>query len=220
MNRLSYDYFCMVCTFLIACFCTVLQRKRIIFPYTTFLRCKKCVFRLLMNGDTAQKGGISMTKNITGSQRKAFCCFYAMLGSVAEAARRAGFPRESAVTDGIECLRSARCRREIEKLRELLTDRKGVISGLRRLAFGSCSDAVYLVFADELPPSDVIEGLDLYNVSEIKRVKGGGVEVKLFDRLRALEKLAELENTYSDSDKAAGLISALTAGEVNGSDDN
>ena len=50
----------------------------------------------------------------------------------------------------------------------------------------------------------------LFNVSEIKRVKGGGVEVKLFDRLKALEKLFELENSFSDRDKANDLIKALS----------
>ena len=84
------------------------------------------------------------------------------------------------------------------------------VNGLKRLAFGNCSDAVYLVFADELPPSDVIQSLDLFNVSEIKRVKGGGVEVKLFDRLKALEKLFELENSFCDRDKANDLIKALS----------
>ena len=77
------------------------------------------------------------------------------------------------------------------------------------------------MFADELPPPDVIERLDLFNVSEIKRVKGGGVEVRLFDRLKALEKLAELENSCSVRNKAAGLIAALTASaeEDDSSDD-
>ena len=44
-------------------------------------------------------------------------------------------------------------------------------------------------------------------------MKGGGVEVKLFDRLKALEKLFELENAFSDRDKAASLIKALSADE-------
>ncbi|MBR1822914.1 MAG: terminase small subunit [Ruminococcus sp.] len=143
--------------------------------------------------------------------RNAFCCYYAVLGNAAEAAVRAGFDRENALAEGIECLGSAACRRKIARLREMLTDTGNVAAGLKRLAFGSCSDAVYLVFADELPPPEVIERLDLFNVSEIKRVKGGGVEVKLFDRLKALEKLFELENAFADRNRAADLISALTA---------
>ena len=133
-------------------------------------------------------------------KRKKFCCSYVLLGNVREAAISAGFPADTALMDGVECLESADCKRLISKLRLLLADSGSVISGLKRLAFGSCSDAVYLVFADELPPAEVISGLDLFNVSEIKRVKGGGVEVKLF----------EFENTCSDKGCAESLIAALT----------
>lgn len=143
-------------------------------------------------------------------KRKKFCCSYVLLGNVREAAISAGFPADTARMDGVECLESADCKRLISKLRLLLADSGSVISGLKRLAFGSCSDAVYLVFADELPPAEVISGLDLFNVSEIKRVKGGEVEVKLFDRQKALEKLFEFENTCSDKGCAESLIAALT----------
>lgn len=166
-----------------------------------------------MNGDTAhnRKEVFLLQEKITKAQRDAFCCHYVILGNVAEAAVKAGFDKENALAEGIQCLRSASCRKTIADLRELLADSGSVAAGLKRLAFGSCSDAVYLVFSDELPPPGVIEKLDLFNVSEIKRVKGGGVEVKLFDRLKALEKLFELESAFSDRDKAAGLIRALTA---------
>ncbi|MBR5683972.1 MAG: terminase small subunit [Ruminococcus sp.] len=143
----------------------------------------------------------------------AFCCNYVILGNAEEAAVRAGFPRETALSGSIELMKTEECRQLISQLRQLLSDGGSVAAGLKRLAFGSCSDAVYLVFADELPPPDVIGRLDLFNVSEIKRVKGGGVEVKLFDRLKALEKLFELENAFSDRSKAESLIKALSADE-------
>ena len=143
-------------------------------------------------------------------KRKAFCCNYVMLGNVEEAAVKAGFEKDEALLQGVACLESSECRKLIAKLRTNLTDSGNVSAGLKRLAFGNCSDAVYLVFADELPPSSVISGLDLFNVSEIKRVKGGGVEVKLFDRQKALEKLFEFENSYSDRSSAESLIEALT----------
>lgn len=92
--------------------------------------------------------------------------------------------------------------------------------GLKQLAFGKCNDAVFLAFAEELPPPSLIENLDLFNVSEIKRVKGGGVEIKLFDRLEALEKLYEIENSSESNDRAEKLINALAlsakGGEENG----
>ncbi|MCM1132145.1 MAG: terminase small subunit [Ruminococcus flavefaciens] len=94
-----------------------------------------------------------------------------------------------------------------------------VRDGLKHLAFGSCNDAVVLAFAEELPPPEVIEKLDLFNVSEIKRVKGGGVEIKLFDRLKALEKLYEIENSAENNDKAQELINALALSAKGGDDD-
>lgn len=147
---------------------------------------------------------------VRNSKSFVFCCYYVMLGDIAESAVRAGFNRNDALAEGIKLLESDNCRKIIARLKNTLSDYGNVSAGLKRLAFGNCSDAIYLVFADELPPPDVIERLDLFNVSEIKRVKGGGVEVKLFDRLKALEKLFELENSFTDRDKANDLIKALS----------
>lgn len=160
--------------------------------------------------------------NDNKSKRDAFCCFYAVLGDPEEAAVRAGFDKETALTEAVKCLKMPECRKNVSGIRETLSDSGSVAAGLKRLAFGSCKDAVYLAFSEELPPPGVIEALDLFNVSEIKRDKGGGVEIKLFDRLKALEKLFELENSYSDRDKAAGLIEALKASaeECDELDDN
>ena len=168
-----------------------------------------------MNGGRVQdrKEVIHFLKRNTKSKLDPFCCNYVLLGSIEEAAVRVGIPRENALSEGIELLKTEEAQQLISQLRQLLSDSGSVAAGLKRLAFGSCSDAIYLVFADELPPASIIEKLDLFNVSEIKRVKGGGVEVKFFDRLKALEKLFELENAFSDRDKAECLIQALSANE-------
>ena len=150
------------------------------------------------------------------SKRNAFCCYYAVLGNAAEAALKAGFSSKSALSEGLKALNSVCCRRKISRYRDALSDSGNVMAGLKRLAFGSCTDAVRLVFAEELPPPDVISELDLFNVSEIKRDKNGGVEVKLFDRLKALEKLYELETAFSDRSKADDLMSALTSSAEEG----
>ena len=34
--------------------------------------------------------------------------------------------------------------------------------------------------------------MDLFNISEIKRKKGGDIEIKFFDRIKALEKLLDI----------------------------
>ncbi|MCQ2490289.1 MAG: terminase small subunit [Ruminococcus sp.] len=144
-------------------------------------------------------------------KRRQFCCLYAALGDPVTAAVQAGFSRDEALAAAMELLRSPVSRKSIKEHRKLLDGSGSVLAGLRRLAFGSCNDAVRLAFSDELPPQDVLDRLDLYNVSEIKRVRGGGVEVKVFDRIKALEKLCELERAESESDRAEALIKALTS---------
>lgn len=157
-----------------------------------------------------------MPGNDLKSKRSAFCRYYTLLGNAEEAALKAGFDRKNALAESVKCLSSDNCRKNIASLRKSLSDSGNVTAALRRLAFGSCSDAVHLVFAEELPPPDILDRLDLFNVSEMKRDKGGGIEIKFFDRLKAIEKLFELENAFSDRDKAADLLKALSSSAEEG----
>ena len=79
---------------------------------------------------------------------------------------------------------------ELEK--ESLVDESLVSAGLQRLAFGSCADAVKLILSASQDTSPNIDNLDLFNVAEIKYTCGKGMEIKFFDRLKALERLSEL----------------------------
>lgn len=144
--------------------------------------------------------------------RRLFCIYYLVLGNAAEAALRAGFPPETAEREGLRLLQTPYCRRTLTELaaQPSLPMQSLVIAGLSRLAFGSASDAVKLVYADALPPEASLSALDLFHVSEFKRVKGGGVEVKLFDRQRAMERLLELAGSADSSAAAAALLSALS----------
>lgn len=74
-------------------------------------------------------------------------------------------------------------------------------TGYKRLAFGSAADALSLLFREEAPTKEELDEMDLFNVSEIKRPKGGGLEIKFFDRLKPLERLSEM----SESEAAAAL---------------
>ncbi|MCM1529191.1 MAG: terminase small subunit [Alistipes sp.] len=144
-------------------------------------------------------------------RKKLFCSCYVILGDAEEAALRAGYPKSNALLSAFQCLGDKNCQSLISELKDLLSNGGTAKTGLRRLAFGSCRDAVKLAFTEEMPSEKFLDSLDLYNVSEIKRVKGGGVEIRLFDRLKALEKLCELENESGSRDMAAGLMAALTA---------
>ena len=87
-------------------------------------------------------------------------------------------------------------------------------SGYYRLAFGNIADAVSLLFAEN-PTRENLGEMDLFLVSEIKRPKDGSMEIKFFDRLKALEHLearTEEETTAMEFFDAIG-DSARNAGE-------
>ncbi len=66
--------------------------------------------------------------------------------------------------------------------------REDVARRLAELAFGKANDCVRLVLEDDA----VLEKLDLSLLTEVKRNDKGTVEVRLVDRLKALEQLALL----------------------------
>ena len=75
------------------------------------------------------------------------------------------------------------------------------------------NDAIRLAFAEELPSLNVLSRMDLFNVSLIKRIKGGGVEVQFFDRQKALERLYEYASAQ-DTRTADSLLAALTGADT------
>ncbi len=64
--------------------------------------------------------------------------------------------------------------------------RRDVTRRLAELAFGKANDCVRLALEDD----PALDKLDLSLLSEVKRNDKGTVEIKLIDRLRALEQLA------------------------------
>ena len=65
------------------------------------------------------------------------------------------------------------------------------------------------MFSEENITPERIASLDLFNVSEIKKVKGGGVEVKFFDRQKAIEKIYDYASGDNVENAASNLIEAL-----------
>lgn len=142
-----------------------------------------------------------------------FCGLYLLLGNGEEAAIRAGIPKEQAFDFANKMLHSKHCRNVLQRLSAApaISVQTLVMNGLARLAFGRANDIARLVFADEMPSEQTVSQMDLFHVSEIKRVKGGGVEVKLFDRQKALERLLECANAADSADSANALLAAFAA---------
>lgn len=122
-------------------------------------------------------------------KEKEFCCNYINTGNIKESAIKAGYIRKPERV-GSKLLCKRKINSEIEKLYE--EKQKNLLyktySGYERLAFGNIADAIRLLYLED-PNSVNLENMDLFNISEIRKVKGGGVEIKFFDRLKALEKL-------------------------------
>ena len=83
--------------------------------------------------------------------------------------------------------------------------RQDVTRRLAELAFGKANDCVRLALEDE----PELSRLDLSLLSEVKRNEKGTVEIKLIDRLKALEQLAE--SAGDDSDQVEAFLKALQA---------
>ncbi len=133
-------------------------------------------------------------------KEKLFCIYYCQYRNAELSAAMAGYPFPKKA--GLRLIAKSGIKNEIEYLDDKFPVTKGeVISGYRQLAFGTGCDAFRLLFADEPPSIGELDEMNLLNISEIKRPKNGGIEIKFFDRLKALEKLEDI-STASNSDSA------------------
>ena len=95
-----------------------------------------------------------------------------------------------------------------QRIRAGEVQKRDVVRRLAELAFGKANDCVKLAL-EEAPGLDK---LDLSLLSEVKRNEKGTVEIKLVDRLQALEQLAELAG--EDRESLESFFQALQAGEA------
>ena len=81
-----------------------------------------------------------------------------------------------------------------KRIREGRLRREDVLRRLAELAFGQPNDCVRLAL-EELPD---LKGLDLSLLSEIRRSDKGLVEIRLIDRVKVLERLAQAMEDEGD----------------------
>ena len=94
-----------------------------------------------------------------------------------------------------------------DRIRSGKISRQDVTRRLAELAFGKANDCVRLALEDQ----PELGKLDLSLLSEVKRNEKGTVEIKLIDRLRALEQLAQVAQE-NDSDLES-FLQALQGGD-------
>ena len=124
-------------------------------------------------------------------KEKLFCRYYISTWNLKEASIKAGyklFPERV----GVRLLQKIEVKDEISKLNDqIINNPVNVQGGYERLAFGNVSDAIKLLFSSNINSLD-FDLMDFFNVAEIKRLKDGAMEIKFFDRFKALEKLSEM----------------------------
>ena len=81
-----------------------------------------------------------------------------------------------------------------QRIRSGQLTKEDVARRLAELAFGKANDCVKLALQDDA----VLEKLDLSLLTEVKRNDKGTVEVRLVDRLKALEQLALLAEAQGE----------------------
>ena len=91
----------------------------------------------------------------------------------------------------------------VQRIRSGRIRREDVTRRLAELAFGKANDCVRLALEDE----PELNRLDLSLLSEVKRNEKGTVEIKLIDRLKALEQWAQAAG--DDSEGAKEFLRAL-----------
>ena len=146
-------------------------------------------------------------KKLTKKERL-FCYHFVNCRNAREAASFAGYAFPSST--GNKLLEKQSIKREIDKINKNYPIADEIKSGFRRLAFGSTADCIKLLFQEDIT-QDNIEEMDLFNISEIKKAKNGNIEIKFFDRLKALEQLSVISE-MSDTDSVVPFYEAIRKG--------
>ena len=132
------------------------------------------------------------------AQERKFCSVFLETMDAARAGAACG-------ADGFSMLRRKTVRERLGRMRsgvvEMVT-REDVLRRLCALAFGRANDAVRLAMGTVGEDADV-EALDLSLLSEFKRGANGGIEIRLADRVKALEVLYDILSRESEGGSAA-----------------
>lgn len=128
-----------------------------------------------------------------------FCCYYSSNGNVRMSAVMAGYANNPE-QEGQQLLMRNDISIKVKEYRNMrLNDLQFMaLLGYERLAFGSIADCIQLLYMEK-PDVKTLEGMDLYMISEIKRPKDGAMEIKFFDRIKALEKLSEAQQNSAEN---------------------
>lgn len=140
-------------------------------------------------------------------REKEFCRLMTVTADPIKAAREAGYKNPERIWPELAAREEivSEIRRRCENIRSVYEHT--AVCGLYKLAYGGVSDALTLLYRDDLSEGD-LRSLDLRNISEIKRTDKG-IEIKFCDRIKAVDKLRELLSSVSEQGNGSGLLDAI-----------
>ncbi len=145
-------------------------------------------------------------------REKLFCVYYAHSGDAKKSAIYAGYKKNHR-QKADRLLVKKEIQNEIADVsKTLFADINQIVkTGYHRLAFSDISDAIRLLYMDSVS-AETLSSMDLFMVQEIKKPKDGAMEIKFFDRLKALESLSKSCGTKEES---SGLFDAFNIAAKN-----
>lgn len=146
------------------------------------------------------------------SQEQEAALFYALyraLGNAREAASLFGYCGYSGAEYAWRMLGNKKAAKRLEALKPAPAEYvDAVCSGLKRLAFSPANDAVRLALYGQNLSSLELDQLDLFCLSELK-YGDKGVELKFFDRQKALELLYNIASSADEEQKERSFYDTL-----------
>lgn len=157
-----------------------------------------------------RKDILAKRKSELSKREGLFCIYYAECFDAALAAKKAGY-KSNCEQKGLVLLTKENI---AKKITQVLKTRENVLSqiallGYEKLSFGSIADAVSLMYMDK-PEKEELRNLNLLNISEIKKLKDGAMEIKFFDRLKALSSIKTATNNAQNG--VTNLVDAICMG--------
>lgn len=140
-------------------------------------------------------------------KEKEFCRFMTVHGDPQRAAVQAGYKEAQSVWPELMAREDVaqEISRRMKNIRSIY--RSTAVCGLYRLAYGDITDALTLLVSDHIGES-ALRGLDLACIAEIKRTDKS-VEMKFCDRLKAIDRLAQILTSDGDAASGSSLIEAM-----------
>ena len=87
--------------------------------------------------------------------------------------------------------------------------REIAVREIEKLALCKTNDVLYLMFSKEVPEPAAFKKIDFSYVTEIKRDKDGGLQVKFVDRQSLFESLVKLTSEEKNENDAANFLNTV-----------